>query len=254
MITWIKVLVAIVILGGVLLAGSSLYHHLVEMPETQLSEIIIEGALHSDHEEIRGIVKACCPEYLLLADLEKIRESVETLPWISGVLIRRRLPDTLIVEVTERKPVAVAGVDNKLYLVDSQGIILDPFSTQQELLARPLVRGLKHQLRENSEEYNQLRMGTYLKALEEFQSGARDYSEAISEIDVTDPDNVSIIPREDPVVIYLGNKSFRDRYESFLSRKQLYYKIKKQYGTLQYIDISFDKQIIFRTEKQEIEG
>jgi len=253
-IPWIKAIAVIVVLGGLLLAGSSLYKHIIQMPETQLSEIIISGARHSSQDDIRGIVKACCPECLLLADLEKIRESVETLPWISEVLIRRRLPDTLIVEVTERKPMAVAGVDNKLYLVDREGIILDPFSTQQELLAKPVVRGLKHQLREDSEEYNLIRMQTYLRALEEFQSATRDYSEAISEIDVTDPENVSIIPRGDPIVIYLGDKSFRDRYESFLSRKQLYYQIKKQYGTLQYIDISFDKQIIFRTEKQEIEG
>jgi len=250
----IKVLAGVVFLGAVLLAGSSLYRHIIRMPETQLAEVVINGAAQADPEDIRGIVRACSPECILLADLEKIKESVETLPWIAKVVVRRRLPDTLIIDVAERVPVAVAGIDNKLYIVDSQGIILDPFTTQQQLLARPVIKGLKHQAGGNAEQYNLTRMQTYLGVVTDFQGGSQDYTDLVSEIDVADPGNISVIPKEDPVVIYLGGTSFRERYESFLSRKQLYYQIKKQYGTLQYIDISFDKQIIFRTEKQEISG
>lgn len=253
-LTSMKVLAGVVVLGALMLAGSSFYRYVIKMPEIQLSEVVIKGAERADPENIRGIVRACSPECILLTDLEKIRESVETLPWVSEVIVKRRLPDTLVVEVTERQPTAVAGVDDKLYIVDSQGIILDPFSGQHELLKKPIIRGLKHQLRENTGHFNDIRMGTYLDVLSDFQNGSQDYSETISEIDVTDPGHVSIIPKEDPIVIYLGERSFRERYESFLSRKQLYYQIKKQYGTLQYIDISFDKQIIFRTENENISG
>ena len=254
LLTGIKVLAGAVFLGALMLAASSGYRYVVKMPEIQLSKIIVTGAHQSIPADIQGIVRACSPECILLADLEKIKESVETLPWISKVIIRRKLPDTLIVEVTEREAVAVAGVDNKLHIVDSQGIILEPFSNQHELLQKPIVRGLKHQLSENTGQFNNIRMKVYLEVLSAFQNGSENYSETVSEIDVTDPGHVSIIPREDPIVIYLGEKSFRERYESFLSRKQLYYQIKKQYGTLQYIDISFDKQIIFRTENENISG
>lgn len=253
-LTWIKVMVGFVILGALVHAGSELKSHIENMPETQLSEVVVIGAEQVDPEDIKSTVRACSPECILLADLERIRESVETLPWVSEATIIRRLPDTLIVRLTEREPVAVAGVDNKLYVVDSHGIILDPFTNQQTLLSQPVVKGLKHQLRGYTETFNHSRMKLYLEALEEFQSGTEDYSETISEIDVTNPENVSVIPKEDPVVIYLGDRSFRERYQSFLSRKQLYHQIKKQYGTLQYIDISFEKQIIFRTEKREIAG
>lgn len=254
LLTSIKVLAGVVFTGALMLAGSSFYGHLIKMPEIQLSEVVVTGTRQADPADIQGIVRACSPECILLADLEKIKESVETLPWVSKVIVRRRLPDTLIIEVTEREAVAVAGVDNKLHIVDSQGIILDPFSDQHELLQKPIVRGLKHQISENTGQFNNIRMNAYLEVLSDFQSGGQDYAETVSEIDVTDPGHVSIIPREDPIVIYLGADSFRERYESFLTRKELYYQIKKQYGTLQYIDISFDKQIIFRTENQNISG
>jgi len=253
-LTSMKVMAGVVLLGALMLAGSSLYRYVVKMPEIQLTEVVIKGTDRADPEDIEGIVWACSPECILLTDLEKIKESVETLPWVSEVIVKRRLPDTLVVEVSERQPTAVAGVDDKLYIVDSTGIILDPFSGQHELLKKPIVRGLKHQSRENTGQFNGIRMKTYMEVLSDFQSGTSDYSETISEIDVTDPGHISIIPKEDPIVIYLGEKSFQERYESFLSRKQLYYQIKKQYGTLQYIDISFDKQIIFRTENENISG
>ena len=253
-LTGIKILAGVVVLGAALLAASKLYEYAITLPQIQLARVTVTGTNQSSPEDIEGIVRACSPECLILGDLTKIKESVETLPWIAEVVVKRRLPDTLDILVTERKPVAVAGVDSKLHIVDKQGVILDPFSGQKGLLKKPIVRGLKNQLRENADEFNRIRMAKYLEVVEDFTSGPPDYSETISEIDVTDPGHISIIPREDPVIIYLGDRSFRERFESFLSRKQLYYKIKKQYGSLQYIDISFDKQIIFRTEKADITG
>ncbi len=253
-LTGIKVLVSLVILGALSLMASSLYDYIIRLPQVQLSRVSISGTNQANPMDIEGIVRACSPECLLLADLDKIKESVETLPWIAEVIVKKRLPDTMVIEVRERQPIAVAGVDSNLHIVDSQGIILDPFNGHHDLLKKPIVRGLKNQLRENADEFNRIRMKKYLEVLADFSQGNRDYSEAVSEIDVTDPGHVSVIPKEDPVIIYLGDKSFRERFESFLSRKQLYYQIKKQYGVLQYIDISFDKQIIFRTEKEDISG
>lgn len=250
----LKTVALVTVLAGTGTVGYLAYQELKILPEAQLSEVDVRGAVETDSKEIESAVRACSPEFILAADLDKIRESVVTFPWISGAIVKRKLPDSLTIEITERKPIAVAGVDKKLYIVDREGIILDPFTDEMELLSHPVVRGLKHQLSGNTETYNRDRMKAYLTALDEFREGEEDYSETISEIDVTDPENISIIPRDDPVVIYLGNHLFRKRYESFLDRKDLYHQIKREYGTLKYIDISFDKQIIFKTAEASISG
>jgi len=62
---------------------------------------------------------------LIALDLDEIRRSLELIPWIRSAVVRRVLPDKLIIEVTERVPVAFARVDHATFLVDDQGVLLE---------------------------------------------------------------------------------------------------------------------------------
>ena len=74
-------------------------------------------------------------------DLDTLRDKLEGVSLIDSVHIQRRLPDTLIVRVTER--VAVAQVHWKwrapCFLIDQEGIILPPTRAGQAL---PMIEGL----------------------------------------------------------------------------------------------------------------
>lgn len=57
-------------------------------------------------------------------DVDKASLLVESSPWIETARCQRKLPDTVIVTVTERIPVAFAPVSEVNYLVDKHGRVL----------------------------------------------------------------------------------------------------------------------------------
>lgn len=57
-------------------------------------------------------------------DLAEIQQRLVRLPWIKTATVERHLPDTIYIKLQERQPVALWQKDNKLALVDSEGVIL----------------------------------------------------------------------------------------------------------------------------------
>jgi cell division protein FtsQ len=51
--------------------------------------------------------------------------------WIEDVRVSRRLPNTLVVEITERKPSAIWKRGDKLSLIDGKGVVLENVSVNE---------------------------------------------------------------------------------------------------------------------------
>jgi cell division protein FtsQ len=60
-----------------------------------------------------------------LVDLDKVRDRLLDYGWIADARVSRRLPDTLLVDIVERTPSAVWQNQQKLWLVDAQGVVLE---------------------------------------------------------------------------------------------------------------------------------
>jgi cell division septal protein FtsQ len=238
---------------GFLMVGQAL-EVIESSPYFKLREVTFHGIEHGESDQLKNLVVKNFPSQILEIDLESVRILVESETWIKSALVRRKLPDQLIIYVSERKPTAVAAIDKELYIVDEEGIILDDFGPNYEYLDRPIVRGLQNIARENAIEENSKKIQIYLEVLADLRVQTRDYSELISEIDVQNPDRVAVYPADDPVAIYLGNQSFGERYGTFLSQKQLYLDLKKKYGSIEYIDMTYEDRIIFHTPDETISG
>lgn len=61
-----------------------------------------------------------------LVDLNKVRAQLLQYGWIKDARVSRRLPDTLVVDIVERKPAAVWQHGGRLSLIDAGGIALEP--------------------------------------------------------------------------------------------------------------------------------
>ena len=61
-----------------------------------------------------------------LVDLNKVRSQLLQYGWIADARVSRRLPDTLVVDIVERKPAAVWQNGGRLSLIDASGIVLEP--------------------------------------------------------------------------------------------------------------------------------
>ncbi len=60
-----------------------------------------------------------------LVDLDKVRAQLLQYGWIEDARISRRWPDTLVVDIVERKPAAVWQNNQKLSLIDGTGVVLE---------------------------------------------------------------------------------------------------------------------------------
>ncbi|MBK8177070.1 MAG: cell division protein FtsQ/DivIB [Rhodospirillales bacterium] len=61
---------------------------------------------------------------ILAIDLEAARERVQQLPWVRDASVRRVLPDTVIVELVERRPLALWQHDSRFALIDETGQVI----------------------------------------------------------------------------------------------------------------------------------
>lgn len=61
-----------------------------------------------------------------LVDLDKVRNQLLGFGWIADARVSRRLPDTLVVDIVERKPAAIWQHNQQLSLIDAHGVILEP--------------------------------------------------------------------------------------------------------------------------------
>ncbi len=60
-----------------------------------------------------------------LVDLDKVRDELMQFSWIEDARVSRRLPDTLVVDIVERKPAAIWQHNQKLSLIDNKGVVLE---------------------------------------------------------------------------------------------------------------------------------
>jgi cell division protein FtsQ len=63
-----------------------------------------------------------------LVDLHALRASLMQLSWVEEARVSRQLPDTIVVDIVERKPHAALRRAGRLVLIDHTGHVLEPVS------------------------------------------------------------------------------------------------------------------------------
>jgi len=61
-----------------------------------------------------------------LVDLRGIREQLLAIGWIREARVSRRMPDTLVIDIVEREPIAIWQNNRQLNLIDRDGVSLEP--------------------------------------------------------------------------------------------------------------------------------
>jgi cell division protein FtsQ len=60
-----------------------------------------------------------------LVDVSAIRERLLQFGWVKDARVSRRLPDTLVIDIVERRPAALWQNRGQLALIDAEGVVLD---------------------------------------------------------------------------------------------------------------------------------
>ena len=92
----------------------------------KVEEITVTGAGRYQAEEIIAASGVEIGDNLILLNRYRVSQRIYTsLPYITDVSPKPQFPDTLVIEVTETRPVAAIGGDGAWWLVNSSGKVLD---------------------------------------------------------------------------------------------------------------------------------
>ncbi|MDR3425495.1 MAG: cell division protein FtsQ/DivIB [Alphaproteobacteria bacterium] len=106
-----------------------------------VKDIQVEGRVQSDKDAIFDALGIARGAPIFSLDPQGAAERLGKLSWVGSVIVERRLPDTIAVILTERAPTARWQHDEKLYVIDDKGQILQD-AKPENFAGLPLVVGV----------------------------------------------------------------------------------------------------------------
>ncbi len=106
----------------------------------RVRSVDVQGLERMDPAPVYEIATSQKTNALPLVDVAAIRDQLLRYGWVKDARVSRRYPDTLVVDIIERKPAALWQDRERLNLIDAGGIVLDrvPVSEMPDL---PLLVG-----------------------------------------------------------------------------------------------------------------
>jgi cell division protein FtsQ len=252
-----RVLAGVSMIAMLVLAAFVSYRYAYTTDILRVRSIRIDGCQHADPGRLEAIVRRNLPSNILSLDLGDLRSLLESEPWVLRVEIRRILPETLKIHVVERVPSVIAEIGGELHLLDNEGVLLDRYGPSYGKLDVPVISGLKGDSVEEYREFkgeNSARIKVGIEVLTELASGAPEWTRAISEIDLSDAQNVKVLLVDDTAEVYLGTGDFLKKIQMFMTELSEYQKMKAEGQDIAVVDLRFDNQIVYRSKQAAAES
>ena len=159
-------------------------HFLLASPEMALSrsdQIQISATHYVIPKTVREIFLADRNHSVLRIPLDERRRQIETLPWVEQATVRRALPNTMEVDITERTPIAFLRDGNQMDLIDVHGVILPrPLKGDFHF---PVITGMDAAMPIEDREQRMKLFAGFTLAAEQARAGSLD---KVSEVDLTE--------------------------------------------------------------------
>lgn len=179
---------------------------------------------------------------IFFVPLNERRKQLEEIPWVEKATVMRLLPDRIRVSVVERQPVAFVRQGQQIGLVDANGVLLTMPAAMmaQHHYSFPVVTGINAS---DPPVARRARMAVYQRLLAELDSNGQHISAQISEIDLSDTDDVQVLMPEQgsDVLVHFGEDRFMDRYQRYKAHIAEW---RQQYPKLAGVDLRYDQKVV----------
>jgi cell division protein FtsQ len=219
--------------------GSTLAAHAKVL---QIDRIVVRGNERLSNGEVLALLSGLRGENLVRADLTRWRARLLASPWVRDATLRRSLPSTVEVLVSERQPAMVGRVNGETYLVDERGTMIDRYGPQYADLDLPIVDGLAAAPTADGPIANEGRAGLAARVISALKAKP-DLAKRLSQIDVADLHNAKVIVTGDPAIIELGDDHFLERLQSYLDVSAALW---ERVPNIDAVDTRFDDRIYVR--------
>ena len=209
----------------------------------QIDRITVRGNERLSKGEVLAVLNGLRGESLVWTDLDRWRKRLMASPWVRDAALRRSLPSTIEVVVSERQPIGIGRINTDMYLVDERGVIIDQYGPQYADLDLPIIDGLSAAGGGSLTDEGRADLAArVIAAVRSKPSVAR----RLSQVDVSDLHNASVILSGDPAVIQLGDDQFLARLQSYLDLAPT---LRERVADIDYVDLRFDDRIYVRPTK-----
>jgi len=162
-------------------------------------------------------------------------------PWVKDAVVRRVVPGTVEVAITERQPLGIGRIAGRLYLLDSRGDVIDDYGPRYDALDLPIIDGLAPAQSPVPAVERAALAGRLLAAL----ATRSDLLRRVSQIDVADADDAVVLLDGDAALLHLGREKFVERLQSYL---ELAPTLRARIQELDYVDLRFDSRVFIRPQ------
>jgi cell division protein FtsQ len=108
----------------------------------RVRDVVIEGRQKTPEPLLRAAIGAGTGDPIVSFSVAEARARIETIQWVQSASVSRRLPDTIMVKLVERRPFAVWQHDGKFVLIDRAGEIVTDSDVASFASQLPLVVGV----------------------------------------------------------------------------------------------------------------
>jgi cell division protein FtsQ len=213
----------------------------------QVDRIIVHGNSRLSRGEVLAVLSGLRGESVLFTDLDRWRRRLLASPWIHDAALRRSLPGTVEIMLVERQPIGIGRLNGDMYLVDERGVIIDQYGPQYADLDLPLIDGLGTAPGKGGTMTDEARADLAARVIAALKARPQ-VAGRLSQIDVSDVHNASVILTGDPAVIRLGEDQFLTRLQSYLDLAPA---LRERVAEIDYVDLRFDDRIYVRPARPE---
>lgn len=240
-------LVALFLLGLAAVGAGVLYsygEHSWRFRIESSDNIEVTGNENVGKAQIMEVMGADIGRNIFFIPLSQQKAQLEQIPWVESASVMRFVPNRLQVEIHERTPVAFARVGPRILLIDAGGTLME--LPPKHRYSFPVILGM------NPGEPLSTRvprMRAYNELVSELDSGGAHYSQDLSEVDLSDLENLKVRvndPHGD-VLVELGSTDYVRRYRTYVSHVQEW---RQQFQKLESVNLRYDNQVIVNPEME----
>src|SRR6476661_4952791 len=244
-LTWAAVALGIVFICGMTVAA--LYHYGERSWRFRVEssdDIEISGLQNVTRAQVMEVMGGDIGRNIFFVPLGQRKTQLEQIPWVESASVMRFAPNRLRVEIHERTPVAFARVGSRIMLTDAVGTLME--LPGRKKYSFPVIVGM------NSGEppsTRAARMKIYNDVVNQLDAGGAHYSQELSEIALSDPDDVKVMANHHAgeVLVHLGSSNYLERYKIYVTHLQEW---QQQFDKLESVDLRYDRQIIVNPDLQ----
>ena len=246
---------AVVLLGGLAWLGYAVRNFAAHDPRFRIDSsdnIQILGNSEVTQAELLSVFGGDMGRNVFFVPLTQRRIELEHLPWVERATVMRLLPNQLRLSVTERTPIAFVRDGSNVGLVDHNGVLLDmaPETMAAKRYSFPVITGITAN---DPPSTRAARMKIYQRFIAEIDSTGEKLSSQLSEVDISDPEDVrAFVPSDgNELLLHFGDTDFLNRWHNY---QQHLAEWKAQYPRLASVDLRYERQVVLEMRKDTPAG